>query len=202
VIGPFLTVSPFTIRLWPAFAFPVLDAIKSKREAPILVVGDDDWSALGRMLEMMEDMDVVAARTWPKLRDYVRRFEPDLVLMADTPAIRATGAQMLLERLYREEHAKSDPFGVRLARPPHAGASKGQSTAFPIRRRRWGRMTHLNQDLRDRGLAENHTGAEGDSKEMLLGSCRARGRGKARALRPRATGFSKSGPEENPEGVE
>lgn len=77
-----------------------------RRTAPILVAADDDWEALGRMVELMADYEVISARTWPKLRSAVERFQPDLVLMADTLRYPRMTAQKMVARLFSELRAR------------------------------------------------------------------------------------------------
>jgi chemotaxis response regulator CheB len=73
-----------------------------RRHLPILVAADDDWEALGRMLEFMADYEVISVKNWPKLKDAVERFEPDLVLLADTLRSPRMTAENMVARLFTE----------------------------------------------------------------------------------------------------
>ncbi len=74
----------------------------SERGSPILVAADDDWEALGAMVERMPQFSVIPTRTWPQLLGAVKNFKPDLVLMADTLRSSNCNSQDLLELLYRD----------------------------------------------------------------------------------------------------
>jgi DNA-binding response OmpR family regulator len=78
---------------------------RRRKGAPILVAADDDWEALGRMVLMLQDCDTIPVSTWPKLKDAVERFQPDLVLLADTIRYPRSSAERIVERLYSEQKA-------------------------------------------------------------------------------------------------
>jgi hypothetical protein len=67
-----------------------------------LVAADDDWEALGRMVDLMGDYEVVSIHSWPKLEDAVAKFEPELVLMADTLHYPRVSAKRMVECLFRD----------------------------------------------------------------------------------------------------
>jgi chemotaxis response regulator CheB len=72
------------------------------KDAPIVLIGDDDWEALNRLTGLLgEQFYILMARNAGELTRFAQKFHPDVIVVGESLPFGREGAEKLLPHLIR-----------------------------------------------------------------------------------------------------